>query len=453
MRDTIVAIASGEGGAIAIIRVSGINAFDNVKRVVKEKKRFDDAHHRYASMYRIEDDGRVVDEVLILKFGEPKSFTGENVVEIFCHGGKRIIETILEVLIKSGCRHAQRGEFTRRAFENGKKDLVQAEAINAIIQSKQSSMVSSAINTYLGAHQEKIHHWKEKMTTLKSRLESVIEFSEEDDIEESIQTGIVSRETQELLNQIKKQIRIWEKMVSREDGIEVALVGPPNAGKSSIMNALLGYERSIVYERAGTTRDTVAENIHLQGDEIKLVDTAGLCHTEEEIERIGIRKAWEYVRNSTIVLWVSSTEQRILPEEEKLLAERKGKNILAVLNKQDRCKNKSKEEFCLREQIPFIRASALEGIGIESVIDTIKKMVVVLKEEDKESSFIVSARQHAILKRVAQSLENMLDRKDDGEEILAFYFSEALHLLEEFEGYQASDDMLNKIFETFCIGK
>lgn len=450
MRDTIVALASGTGGAIAVLRISGKEAFEEVKKIVKEKEKFENQKQRYAEMFHLEADDNILDEVLIIKFKEPRSFTGENVVEIFCHGGRKVTETIIEELCKRGCRNAQRGEYTRRAFENGKTDLARAEAINLLVSGVQETAVKSAMNTFMGGHKKRIKEWKTSLKNIQAHLESLIEFGEEDDIRQSDDLQKEKKEIIKIRDQITDQIVSWDKLVAREEGIEVVLVGPPNAGKSSLMNALLGFERSIVYSEAGTTRDVVSENMVGEGKELRLIDTAGLCETEESVERIGVEKAWELIEKSYLVIWVSNVEEEIKEEEKKIIEKRRGKKILCVLNKTDKARNEEKEMLCRKENIPFVMTCAINGDGIDVLRG---KIVELIEGEKEESSFIVSKRQGEIMKKAVKKVEKIEKEMMEREEIAAHYCKEAISLFDDFEGYNASEDVLNRIFNEFCIGK
>ncbi len=454
MSDTIVALASGIGGAISVIRISGKKAIEKVGGIVEDRRKYNNAKNRYAFVCKVADKDGIVDEVLVIKYGEPKSFTGENVVEIFSHGGKRVVEDIIECLLRNGCRYAKRGEFTRRAFENGKTDLLKAEAINAIINSRQRLMARNAVKAYMGEHDKRLHSWKQALLRVQAHIESVIEFGEEEeDVKEGEVTKETKREIEKIEEEIQLQIGMWERMVAREEGIEVVLVGPPNAGKSSLMNAMLGYERSLVYEKAGTTRDTVSENIVMDGNEIRLVDTAGLCSSREEVEKMGVERAWGHINRSEVVLWVSSSQEELLPEEKEIIEKRKEKTTIAVINKNDACQNREKERWCKERGIEYIRTSALTGEGIEMLMMGIGEKVKAMVEDGSESCFIVSCRQKELLSKLVCTLKEMKESWGLGIEIGAYHCREAVRMFEEYEGYEESEEMINRIFDQFCIGK
>lgn len=452
MSETIVALASPQGiGALAIIRATGKEAINKVRALVKEKNKFDKKNSQQLSLYKFTEKNkyRIIDEVTIIKYYEPRSFTGENMIEIICHGGKIVVERILEALVSTGMRYAGRGEFTRRAFENNKTSLIQAESINQIIVSRTKAEQEIALENYFGNYWKKIKLWQKMVENIIIRTEYEIEFNQED---ERV-VGDYKSEYRELLsdlhNKVKYELEKWKKNEVIAQGLRIAIVGPPNAGKSSFLNLLVGYSRAIVDSKEGTTRDYVSENVTIDDYEITFIDTAGVKSQGERIEKIGIKKTWEIVENSSMLIWITAANEKFKAEEEKILRTRK--KIIGVISKYDLNEGKEKEEIMKKNNISSRKAILIDKREREKLKSFIRQKIQEYFGEIKEYSIISNLRQKVLVERIYQAIKEMEERSE--EELIAYYGKKILNLLEEFTGKITSEDILNKVFQSFCIGK
>jgi tRNA modification GTPase len=346
----IVALSTSPGrGALAVIRLSGNGAHDIFAGVVAEKGKFRRESARRIGIYTIVDDGggndvsrdtspQIVEEVTAIKYGAPRSFTGEDMVEIFCHGGAVIPQNILDRLFRAGARAAGRGEFSRRAFLNGKMDLLKTESIASLIDCQTEKHLKSAQLAYSGKQFESLERLKRQIVGILSDIESRIEFAEDDDVAESKASASSGnrRELERIIQILEDELRCSERIKTLDDGIIIALAGPPNAGKSSLFNEILGYDRSIVHDSPGTTRDAVSEKIVFDGVTVKLFDCAGIRDTDSAIERRGIERTMSAVKDAHVVLWVTSAGERFGDgEREGIVDAGDGKETLVVINKID----------------------------------------------------------------------------------------------------------------------
>ncbi|MBD3391014.1 MAG: GTP-binding protein, partial [Chitinivibrionales bacterium] len=307
---TITALATPRGAAaLAMIRVSGPDAFSIVKACLDARERFDRLGARRLALVRFTGPvaGEVVDEVSIVKYAAPGSYTGEDTVEITCHGGLAVVERILEELMDAGAVYAVPGEFTKRAFLNGKMDLARAESVHQVVQSRTTAQHRRAVWNYFGGYRRKLEAWRAGVEEIVSLLETGIEFEEEHEV------GDVSERAREnacrLLSDVEKELEGRESMRERERGVQVAFVGPPNAGKSTLLNLVLGYERSIVFGDEGTTRDAVSEWVTWHGHDVKFIDSAGLRSTDQEVERLGVERTWAYIEKCDLVVLVTAADE------------------------------------------------------------------------------------------------------------------------------------------------
>ena len=454
--NTICSVATPAGiGATAMIRISGPEAFGIVGGLFSDNSKFTELEPnraRFATIYNRTEtsEHQIIDQVVVTKFVAPHSFTGEDVVEISCHGSVYIQQRIIELLIANGCRMAEPGEFTQRAFLNGKLDLPQAEAIADLIEAQSEAAHHAAMKQLQGELSNKMAKLRDELLQLASLLELELDFSEEE-VEFADRTTLLS-----LLDQIKtevdKLLQSYQWGTMLKNGIPVAIVGEPNVGKSTLLNALLQRERAIVSDIPGTTRDTIEDTFILNGTLFRFIDTAGIRESDDTIEQLGINRSLETIRKAAIVLWVS--DARKSPEEVKAeitnatasikLDEKK---IILIGNKTDLASNASGQS----ENILFI--SAKRGDNLESVLREIEHFV--LEHDIHDTTLLTNARHQSLLHEIRCSIERTENglRKQMPTDLVAEDVRMALHHLGELTGTVSTDDILNNIFGKFCIGK
>ena len=440
--DTICAIATPRGkGGISVIRVSGDDAFKITKKIFKSKKDIEKAEG-YTILYGFITDGEnKVDEVLVSVFRAPKSFTGENVCEISCHGGVLVTETILDLLIKNGAFLADKGEFTKRAFMNGKMSLTQAEAIHDIIEAKTKKGIDAAVNRLGGSLTEKIVKIRDNIIKLLAMIQVSTDFPEED-IDAFADGSLI-----ELLNEyeadLTKLLNSAKRGIYLSNGAKCAIVGIPNAGKSSLLNALVEEEKAIVTHIPGTTRDVVEGKCEIGGVLVNFSDTAGIRETEDEIEKIGVNKAKKLIDDSDFVVFVTECGRKLTKEEEEILALTEGKKRILVLNKSDEAEE-------LREG--YITISAKEGFGIDELK---KKMSEFLYENDENSAMLANERQRNAVFTALEAVKRAKSTLQEGfySDLTVIDISLAAEALGEAEGMSVNDEVVDRIFMEFCLGK
>src|SRR5690554_2489026 len=448
-RETIVALATPPGmSALAVIRISGKEAKEIVKKSIKEKEKFEREKERKIGIYGIIDEnGEEIDKVTSIKYCAPKSYTGENMVEIICHGGIFTINRIIEEIIRNGARCAEKGEFTKRAFFNKKIDIIEAEAINCLINSKNEKESKNSLKKINGEHKKVIEKWKNGIIEIIANIETEIEFGEEIDIEN--EKGILKIE--ELEKEIDKEISKRERNKKTENGIEVIIAGPVNAGKSTLFNKILGFERSIISNHEGTTRDTVSENIIFYGKEIKITDTAGIRHTKDEIEIEGIKRTKKEIEKANIVIWVTSADEKMTDEERKEL--KKIDRQIIVINKKDKeIKENKKEEDVEKIKKGYVKISLKEEKSEEIIIKKIKEEIEKILEQYEFTDIVQTKRQELIIKEIKKEIKKVKEYWET-KEIASISLNKIIEYFEECIGKIDKEEIYNKIFETFCIGK
>jgi len=445
-KDTIVANATPLiPSAVGIVRISGGEALDIGKKLFSLPA---DIQERKTYFGKIKDrEGSIIDEGLFVYFKAPKSFTGEDVVEIYPHGSVPVIKKILEEAVYFGARLAQPGEFTQRAFLNGKIDLTQAEAIADLIEAKTEKASQAAINLLQGKLSKEVKNLRETLLELISLIEAEINFPE--DIEET-DFELIKSNIDSVLKQINRLMETYRRGKLLREGIKLAIVGRPNVGKSSLFNALVGYERAIVSELKGTTRDFIEESLTINGIPVKLLDTAGIRETEDKIEKLGIEKALEKIDEADIVLFMFDASEGIIQQDIKIYEIIKDKSPLIVGNKSDLL-DKSEKKYYFKDVI-LVSSKTLENFAL--LEDRILQKLNLLEESDID--VYINLRHYEsfkkakdILERVLSSIENYKNHK----ELLMLEISEAEKALEEITGEITTEDVLGNIFSRFCIGK
>lgn len=442
--ETIAAISTPIGtGGVGVIRISGDKSFDIAEKITGKT---DLPAGRICHGW-VKDGETKIDEVLILPFRNPNSYTGEDVIEIQCHGGINVVQNILDLILKNGARMAERGEFTKRAFLNKKLDLSQAEAVDDLIHAKTSNFAIQSAKNLSGVLATKIREIKKELFETLSRIIAGIDFPE--DVAEPEYSYLIER-FKHALNEINKILACAKSSDILRQGIKVAIVGRPNVGKSSLFNALLNLDRAIVTDIAGTTRDVIKENIDL-GVAVTLIDTAGIREDDniDKVEEIGIEYSKQSAQDADLVLFLYDAKTGLTQEDKEIYEIIKDKPHIVVANKIDLVDiDNFKEEFENTAKL-----STYSKDGLEDLKEKIKNIICNFSLEDTE--FITNKRQQSCLLKSKESLERALRASEVGElqDMISIDVKSALLALDEITGEVITDEILNNIFDHFCIGK
>jgi tRNA modification GTPase len=454
-QDTIVALATPNGtGAIGVIRLSGADAIQIANSVYKGKDLRQQASHTI-HFGTITDGSLVLDEVLASIFVGPRSYTRENVVEISCHGSSYIIQSIIKLLIRQGARSAKPGEFTLRAFLNGQFDLSQAEAVADLIAADSKASQQVALQQLRGGYSNELQLLREQLVHFASMIELELDFSEED--VEFANRGQLKQLIHDLTRVIGKLIQSFELGNVVKHGINTVIAGRPNAGKSTLLNALLNEDRAIVSHIAGTTRDTIEETLNINGINFRLIDTAGIREATDAIEQIGVQKTMEKISQSALLLYVFDVENISIEELQQDINSlyKPGIPALIVANKIDLDQNQF-QTFTpyLPEGTTLIAISAKEKLHIEDLKQLIYDQTIQGKLNGNET-LVTNIRHLEALQKTEQALIKTLQGIDVNvtSDFLAMDIKQALHYLGEITGAVTTDDLLDNIFSKFCIGK
>lgn len=463
--ETICAAATPAGGAITVIRVSGDNAIKIADKIFRGKAKLSETRPnsiRYGEI--VDADSTIVDDVLISVFKSPNSYTGENSIEISCHGSMYITKSIIKLLIDNGCKLAQPGEFTQRAFLNGKMDLSQAEAVADLIAASTKASHDIAISQLKGNFSNELATLREQLLNLTSLLELELDFSDHEDLEFADRTELLTL-ANKVNNHISNLINSFETGQAIKNGIPIAIIGETNVGKSTLLNQLLKEDRAIVSDIHGTTRDTIEDVIEINNIQFRFIDTAGIRQTTDKIEQIGIKRTYQAIRRARVVLWLINEwpKEDIIADLSKHLEDKK---LIIVYNKSDiltdnqRLLHKQYEETIIQKQllpIPFssIEISAKNGTNIDSLRDVIMK-VAEIPEINGNSTIVTSIRHYESLSNARQNLNRVitgLHANTSGDLIAEDLRLVLSDLAEITGGVITPQDTLNSIFEHFCIGK
>ena len=452
--DTIAAISTPKGeGGIAIIRISGDKSFEILDKIFIKKNPNANLGFYKLNYGFIKDGEKTVDEVMAVRLRAPKSYTCEDIVEINCHGGTLVSEKVLELVLRNGARHAESGEFTKRAFMNGRIDLSQAEAVMDIIQGKTEKSVSLSLDQLRGDLRDKVNQFKKALLDITAHVNVVLDYPEE---------GIDDPLPAELRNNLEKVYEEANRLIDSYDtgkkikeGIKTVIVGKPNVGKSTLLNALLHEERAIVTHVAGTTRDVIEEIINIKGVPLVLVDTAGIRKTDDIVENIGVEKSKQFIEKADLVLLVLDASKELENEDIEVINQIKEnkKKVIVLLNKIDLNRKIDLEGYNLGN---IVEISAKDNIGIE---DMQEKIYSYIMEENVENSseklIITNIRHKTALEKTKDAIKNIFETIDMGlpMDLISVDLKEALDSLSEITGEISSEDILDHVFGNFCVGK
>ncbi|MHB2154298.1 tRNA uridine-5-carboxymethylaminomethyl(34) synthesis GTPase MnmE [Calditrichota bacterium GD2] len=450
-KDTIIAPISGlSGGSVHLIRISGTKAVEITSRFFSNSRFSQAEKNRFFYGQLVNEQNEPLDDVIVLLYRKPHSYTGEDVVEISCHGNILITEQIIELYLRQGCRLAQPGEFTKRAFMNGRIDLVQAESIASLISARSEKALKNAIQQLEGKFSLEIKEIKQDLIQSISLLELNLDFAEEDiEVIEDQQVLILINK---IMKKIEKYLNSYQQGKLLLNGVQVLITGKPNVGKSSLMNALLEKDRVLVSDIPGTTRDFVHDEIYLENVLVKFIDTAGIRISDDKLEKEGIKRAEKLFSDVDLILFLFDASQPLDDEDFYLIKKLKDfkEKVVFVGNKIDL--NFLEENKQYLAERPLLKISAKNRINIESIKDQIKK---IIHKTDTQQVIISNERQYGLLKKAREELKrakNTLTQKT-GHEFVAMELREVVDLLSEITGEITNEDILNNIFANFCIGK
>ena len=450
---TIAAISTAPGiGGIGIIRMSGKESFDILKKIFVPVSNTPEKGYsiKYGKIY---DGDEIVDEVLVSYFIAPKSYTTENMCEINSHGGMVVMKRILDLCLKNGADLAEPGEFTKRAFLNGRIDLTQAEAVIDVINSKTEKEAKSSMNQLEGNLSKRIKEIRDDLISGMADIDVSIDYPEYD-IEEVTNLNI-----SDILVRNKKRLEELENSFSNgkilREGIKTAIIGRPNAGKSSLLNLLLNEERAIVTEIEGTTRDTIEEFISLRGVPFKIIDTAGIRETDDTVEKIGVQKAIDIAKDSDLIIAIFDITKKLTEEDKKILEILKDKKSIIILNKIDLNQIGVDKKIFEKYSNNIVTISTKTQEGVPELLDMMQKLVVTEEIKNDGELLVINSRHKALVHKAIMSLEKAEETLTMGMpvDVVAIYIKEILEELGKITGETVTDDIISEIFSKFCLGK
>lgn len=458
--ETIAAISTPYGtGGIGIIRISGPEAFSVAEKIFRGSKKISETKSHSVVHGRIIDpaDGQMVDEVLLVKMDSPGTFTGEDTIEINCHGGIVLLRRVLSLVLRYGARAACPGEFTKRAFINGRMDLAQAEAVIDLINSKTDEGSRAAAAQLQGRLSEKIRGARRKMIELIARIEAAIEYPEED-IEE-ITAEAVRNGIKEIREELRKIAQSFTRGRLLREGITAAIIGKPNAGKSSLLNALAGSSRAIVTDIPGTTRDIIEEYVNIKGIPVRFLDTAGIRSTDDPVEAIGVEKARTAAAEAELVIIVLDAQTGITDEDREIMKTSLSKKTIVMINKtdvaDDRMVEDMKEQIRTYGDIPVVVASMVDGTGMDDLADRIESLAAGGEISANNEVLLTNARHRQLIEDAILGLDSAESAYKGGMplDLVTIDIRDAAEALGRITGESVSEDVVNEIFSRFCVGK
>ena len=454
MNDTICAISTSQGvGAIAIIRVSGDEAIAITNKIFKGKDLTKVDTHTINYGHIVDNLGNTIDEVLVSIMRAPRTFTAEDTVEINTHGGIAATNKVLELLLNNGCRLAEPGEFTKRAFLNGRIDLLEAEAVMDMINAKTNVQREMAVNQISGKVSGLINELRDDMVQIISNINVNIDYPEYDDVEEMTDEVLVPKITN-LKNRIEKILKESENGRIIRDGIKTSIIGRPNVGKSSLLNALLEEEKAIVTDIAGTTRDIVEGQININGIILNMIDTAGIRTTDDKIEAIGVEKSKKMMKESDLVLFVLNNNEEITEDIKELLQEVKNKNYLVLINKTDLESKLNLAELDI-DETKIIRMSIKNNQGLEELKEKIIELFNIFQIQTTDPTYLSNTRSISILKSCLESIKEVEKGLGNNQPIdmIELDIKDIWEKLGTINGTTYEEELLDEMFSRFCLGK
>ena len=452
--DTIAAISTPKGeGGIGIIRISGDKSFEILDKIFKPKNPNKDLGFYQFNYGFIHDGEKVIDESMVVRMKAPKTYTCEDVVEINCHGGQFVTQKVLELVLKNGARHAEQGEFTKRAFMNGRIDLSQAEAVMDLIQGKTEKSISLSLDQLRGDLRDKINSFKKALLDITAHVNVVLDYPEEG-IDDPLPVELRDN-LEAVYEEATRLIESYDKGKKIKEGIKTVIVGKPNVGKSTLLNSLLREERAIVTHVAGTTRDVIEEVINIKGIPLVLVDTAGIRQTDDIVENIGVEKSKEFIEKADLVLLVLDASRELEDEDREVINQinENHKKVIVLLNKIDLERKIDLDEYNFEN---IVEISAQKNVGIEDMEEKIYSFIVDKKVEDSSEKLIITNVRHkTALEKTKDAIRNIFETIDMGlpMDLISVDLKEALDSLSEITGEISSEDILDHVFGNFCVGK
>ena len=455
-KDTIAAIATAmSSSGIGIVRISGEEAFNIIEKIYrgKKKKSLKEQNSHTIHYGYIVDGEETIDEVLVMLMRGPHSFTGEDVVEIDCHGGVYVVKKILETVIKYGARPADPGEFTKRAFLNGRMDLSQAEAVIDIINSKNAYALKSSVSQLKGSVHKKITEIRKEILYHTAFIETALDDPEHISVDGYGDKLMVT--VDKLLDEIHQLLITSDNGRMIKEGIQTVIVGKPNAGKSSLLNVLVGEERAIVTDIEGTTRDVLEEHIQLQGISLNIMDTAGIRETKDLVEKIGVDKAKNHANEADLIIYVVDASRKLDENDEEIIEMIRDKQAIVLLNKSDLETVVTKGMLQQKLDKPMILISAKEEEGIHELEETLKRMFFHGEISFNDEVYITNVRHKTALLEAEESLKKVKMSIEDGmpEDFYSIDLMDAYESLGSITGETIGEDLVNEIFSKFCMGK
>ncbi|WP_461203556.1 tRNA uridine-5-carboxymethylaminomethyl(34) synthesis GTPase MnmE [Enterococcus sp. N342-3-1-2] len=456
--DTIAAISTPPGeGAISIVRLSGDQAIAIADRIFTSSKSLAEVPSHTIHYGHIIDpvEERLMDEVMLSVMKQPRTFTREDVVEINCHGGIVVVNQLLQLVLRQGARLAEPGEFTKRAFLNGRVDLSQAEAVMDLIRAKTDKAMNLAINQLDGNLSHLIRQLRQDILQTLAQVEVNIDYPEYDDVEE-LTTRLLLEKAQMVKAQIESLLATAQQGKILREGLSTAIIGRPNVGKSSLLNHLLKEEKAIVTDIAGTTRDVIEEYVNVRGVPLKLIDTAGIRDTEDVVEKIGVERSRKALKEAELILLVLNQSERITPQDQQLLTLTEGTRRIILLNKTDLPAQITSEE--LRSYItdePVFSVSVLNNEGLDQLEQAIADLFFGGKTTDKDASYLSNTRHIALLENAAYSLSEVIEGIEAGMpvDLVQIDMTRCWDYLGEVVGDSVQDELITQLFSQFCLGK
>jgi len=456
--DTIAAISTPPGeGAISIVRLSGEEAIPAADRVFKAKRSLEQAQSHTIHYGHIVDPktNELLDEVMVSIMRAPKTFTREDIVEINCHGGIVVVNQILQLLLRSGARLAEPGEFTKRAFLNGRIDLSQAEAVMDLIRAKTDKAMNVALNQLDGNLSHLIRSLRQEVLNTLAQVEVNIDYPEYDDVEE-MTSKLLLEKARQVKQQIQSLLATAQQGKILREGLNTAIIGRPNVGKSSLLNQLLKEEKAIVTEVAGTTRDVVEEYVNVRGVPLKLIDTAGIRETEDTVEKIGVERSRKALSEADLVLLVLNQSEPLTKEDKQLLEMTKETKRIILLNKTDlpsRLDLKELSEFLYED--PKFEVSVTNNEGLEQLEEAISELFFGGQTQDKDASYLSNTRHIALLENASSALDEVITGIEAGMpvDLVQIDMTRCWDDLGEIVGDSVQDELITQLFSQFCLGK